>query len=158
LVPRLIEVASEPELLTDDDDDEAVDEDDDIVYANVKAHDGFVNTKKAAIGALGALAEHTKGGFFPYVEQFMNTLIAEGSGSVYSFHRILRGEAISTFPSLLVSVCDHLNIPTSPSKGTVVQLPEMAIQFCKAAMAALMKTLVEDEEKIPVAQVSAIQY
>ena len=43
-----------------------------ILYANIlylqKVEEGYVNTKKAAVGALGALAEHCSSAFGPYVK------------------------------------------------------------------------------------------
>ena len=48
-----------------------------ILYANIlhlqKVEEGYVNTKKAAVGALGALAEHCSSAFGPYVK-VTNTL------------------------------------------------------------------------------------
>jgi hypothetical protein len=48
-----------------------------ILYDNIlylqKVEEGYVNTKKAAVGALGALAEHCSSAFGPYVK-VTNTL------------------------------------------------------------------------------------
>eukprot|EP00604_Paraphysomonas_vestita_P001190 CAMPEP_0174822840 /NCGR_PEP_ID=MMETSP1107-20130205/19050_1 /TAXON_ID=36770 /ORGANISM="Paraphysomonas vestita, Strain GFlagA" /LENGTH=571 /DNA_ID=CAMNT_0016043059 /DNA_START=425 /DNA_END=2137 /DNA_ORIENTATION=+ len=94
LIPHLLEVIAESELApyTDDtdilvglDDDEGGDDDfeDDNEQYHLTTHEGFVNTKKAALCAIGSLADHTGASFYPYLETTINTLLAENTGPLW---------------------------------------------------------------------------
>ena len=123
LVPLLLNKAAEQgvskspgdeaDAAADDDDD---DDDDDPLYMDVS--DGFVNTKKAALTALGALAEHTGQAYAPFLMSTCEVLLSEDVGTVYSYHKLVRAESVSIMSSLLSVACDEYGYQ-KPEKGAV---------------------------------------
>ena len=102
LVPHLLAVITENELITGGDTDDDEDNDDDLNIEDddegsddgknlrLNVLDGFINNKKAALTAIGAMAEYTKEAFAPYLEAALDTLIVDQMGALYSFHDIIR--------------------------------------------------------------------
>lgn len=154
LVPHLLDCIREPELspivdeedidLADDDED---DEEDDNFHLNV--HSGFVNTKKAALSAIGSLAEHIGVGFYPYLETTMNTLLEEHLGALWSYHKIVRAEALISLQHLVKVAAIAHGITEKPAKGQELQLPNNVVEVCRAAMANYLNAMIDDVEKLP---------
>ena len=156
LVPHLLDCVREPELspIVDDEDldvvdDEDDDEEDDNFHLNV--HSGFVNTKKAALSAIGSLAEHIGAGYYPYLETTMNTLLEEHVGALWSFHKTVRAEALISLQHLVKVVARTHGITEKPSKGQELQLHNNVIEVCRAAMATYLNAMIEDVERLPAA-------
>jgi len=114
--------------------------------------DGFVNTKKAAITAIGALAEHTEEAFFPFLQRTLTTFLTPDQGTLFSYHKSVRAETISTFSSLLQSGCSHFGISTQPGKGQIIVLPEDLEDMRVHLAVSCLHTITIDGEKLPVAQ------
>jgi importin-4 len=144
LVPFLIEAATENELTSagDEEDEEDKDhdgEDDDdesgCLYLNV--HDGFINTKKAALTALGSMAEHTQEGFAPYLQKLMDAIIMEEvGGAMHSYHDIVRAEALDCLSQLVAVACYATGVQQKPAKLQVVVLPDQTAQVIRTTMKA----------------------
>lgn len=157
LVPYLLEVISESELVLlspedkDDEDDaeegEGGDEDDNY---RVHVEEGFINAKKAALTALGALAEHTHELFFPYLTNSLETLMTEDIGAIYSLHEVIRAEALSITQYMVGVVLKGNGISEKPKFGEVLALNEMSVKVSTAAMSAFTACLLTDDDKLPV--------
>lgn len=160
LVPHLLEVISESELApyTGDDDDvlgglddeDEVDEDGNEQF-HLTTHEGFVNSKKAALCAIGSLADHTGASFYPYVEQTLNILLAEENGTLWSFHRIIRAEALLTLQYLVKVVCLQFGPVNPPGKGEVIEMNPVVRECVIAVLTTCMNSMVTDIEKLPAA-------
>jgi hypothetical protein len=157
LVPYLLEVINESEVMLvsnkeDGDDDDEPDEEgegDDDDY-RVHVEEGFVNSKKAALTALGALAEHTKELFYPYLQQSFETLMTKDIGAICSIHEVIRAEAIS-ISQYMVGVALHVNgITEKPKFGEVLALNQVSTDVARVAMAAYTNSLLTDDDKLPV--------
>jgi len=161
LIPYLLEVINESEIVAykkdgaeDDDDDEEGDDDD---AANMNKYDfgyvaeGFINTKKAAIGALGALAEHSKELFFPFLESSMHSLLEADIGSVCSLHETIRAESLSVCQYMLQAALVANGIVDNPKFGEILNLNTVSISVAQAVLKAYCNCLLTDEEKLPVA-------
>ena len=154
LVPILLGVVQASELSKadgdDDDDDEYVpqggddSDDEDNVYVNIE--DGFVNTKKAAVGALGALAEHCGSSYEGFFAHTFTTMIREETGAVWSYHKSIRAEAVTTLPQLCSVLCSKYNL-SPPPKGQQLELPEDLKTALRATMACYLKIIDDDYEK-----------
>ena len=114
--------------------------------------DGFVNTKKAAITAVGALAEHTEQAYYPFLQQTLATFLTNETGTLYSYHKSIRAETISVFSSLLQCAVTQFGIATEPAKGQLVTLPDEVDTLCRTLIVACVHTIAIDGEKLPVAQ------
>jgi len=57
--------------------------------------EGFVNSKKAALTALGALAENTLEAFAPFLPRTLQVLLSPEAGALHSLHDVIRAEALS---------------------------------------------------------------
>jgi len=156
LVPFLLEVVAESEVVLlgrekddDDDDDEEEEEDDD---SNLRIHveEGFVNTKKAALTALGALAEHTEDSFSHYLKGTLEALLTPEMGAIYSLHETIRAEAFSICQYMVsVALCAS-GIRTTPMTGEVIQLNGPCAEITQQVMVAYVDALNNDEDKLPV--------
>lgn len=161
LIPHLIEVVSESELapFTDEpdmlvglDDDEGDEfEDDDNEQFHLTTHEGFVNTKKAALCAIGSLADHTGASYYPYLETTINTLLAESNGPLWSFHRIIRAESLVTLQYLVKVACLNFGPVTPPNKGEVIELHPVVRECVIASLTTCINSMVTDIEKLPAA-------
>ena len=159
LVTHLSTVIEESELTEvggEDDDDDVDDEDDeDDDYQGggyrLNVHEGFINTKKAALTALGALAEHTKESFYPYLEDSMSMLLIEGVGACYSYHGAIRAEAMICLEQLTRVVCARHGPHEDPLKGVSTPLNAVVNEVMKAALTTFINVMDQDAEKEPVA-------
>lgn len=157
LVPHLLDVIRESELsaFTDEDDvlandsDEDGDDDDSDGNFHLNVEEGFINSKKAALSAIGSLAEHTGAAFFPFLEETLNTLIAERVGVLYSFHRVIRAEGYMCLQYLLKVACVASGITERPAKGSVLQLDAIVTEVTHVVMTSFLTCMVEDIEMLP---------
>ena len=155
LVPHLLDVIREGELtaLADEDDVLGDDSEDDDENSEGNFHlnveEGFINSKKAALSAIGSLAEHCGADFYPFLENTINTVIAENVGVVYSFHRIIRAEAYMILQHLL-KVAVMTRGPTQPpGKGEVIPIDAIVTEVSHVAMTSYLTAMVEDVEMLP---------
>lgn len=155
LVPFLLEVVSESELVQlvgeEDDDDEDEDGAGGLGDYRVNVEEGFVNSKKAALTALGALAEHTKQCFAPFLGDTLQALLTEDIGSICSMHDVVRAEALSILQYMVGVATASSGITEKPKFGEVLTLNEATRDVSQAVMRAYVGTLTTDDEKMPVA-------
>jgi importin-4 len=168
LVPHLLEVISESEytLIGPDDDD---DDDDDAaagagqsteatgdeledVDAELNIEEGFINTKKAAITALGAVAENLGAAFYPYLEKVIPTMFdtTNEDSVIKSNHALIRGEAASTLTLFIGSAADAAQVPEPVTGQTVDAVPSFAA-LLSTSLSILIEMIETDREKQPVA-------
>lgn len=156
LVPHLLEVIGEAELspfegedelggLNDDDDDE------ENIPMELRFHEGFINTKKAALTAIGSLAEHTNSAFMPHLNDALNTLLAEKRGPLWSIHRLIRAEALLILQYMVKVACCAHGLDTAPPKGVVVEFHPNVQSVLEAVLTTYVNAMVTDMEKLPVA-------
>ena len=139
-------------------------EEDDNDYNDYKinATEGFINTKKAALTALGALAQYSKDAFNPYLEQSIHTILDDENGSFQSFHAIVRGESICTikyFVTVAKSCSEYKDLVVT--KGQMLNIPNGSIlqKVTQTVMNVFMKDILVDEEKDCVAEaIAGIEY
>lgn len=157
LVAHLTEIIEESELtqVDDDEEEEEEEEEEDDDYQGggyrLNVHEGFINTKKAALTALGALAEHTKVSFYPYLEDSMGMLLMEGIGACYSYHGAIRAEAMTCLEQLTQVVCAKHGPHEDPLKGVTMTLNTVVTEVMKAALTTFINVMDQDAEKEPVA-------
>eukprot|EP00602_Paraphysomonas_sp_CaronLab_P003188 CAMPEP_0185039098 /NCGR_PEP_ID=MMETSP1103-20130426/35595_1 /TAXON_ID=36769 /ORGANISM="Paraphysomonas bandaiensis, Strain Caron Lab Isolate" /LENGTH=964 /DNA_ID=CAMNT_0027577857 /DNA_START=417 /DNA_END=3311 /DNA_ORIENTATION=- len=158
LVPHLLDVIRQPELspytaepdtldsLNDDEEDEGGEEN-----YHLTVDEGFINTKKAAICAIGSLADHTGAAFFPYLEDTLNVMLAEQNGVLWSFHRIIRAEALLNLQYFLKVSCLSNGMVEPPAKGKLVQIDPVTKRVSEAVFSTYINAMVSDVEKLPAA-------
>ena len=118
---------------------------------NLNIQDGFVNSKKAAITAIGALAEHTKEGFFPYLQGVMEKLLADGVGSIHSEHDVVKAESVLVLKDLVAcAACAH-GVTEAPVKGQVLTLHPFVSDLLRICVDNCITIIKEDPYKQPVA-------
>lgn len=161
LVPHLLAVITENELTVADTDDEDNDDDEDHLIGDeegsdagkdmrLNVHDGFINTKKAALTAIGAMAEYTKEAFAPYLESALDVLIVDQMGALFSFHDIIRAEALECLPQLVCVACHATGVTVLPNKLQTIVLPDLTAEVVRTSMKFLLLAMEEDESKGPV--------
>lgn len=160
VVPYLCEMAQEPELTAkggDDDDEEdedaeagPVDDDDDTSKFDLRLTEGFINTKKAAITALGALAEHAKEHFAPFLKLALESLVTEDEGACYSYHESIRGESLVVLQSFVRCALATVGIHNAPAQGTVLALDAPIAEIVRASLTTCLAAMQDDEDKTPV--------
>ena len=161
LMPHLLGVVTENELITGEglDDDEDDEEDQNIEDdegsgegkdMRLNVHEGFINNKKAALTAIGAMAEYTKESFAPYLESALDSLIVDQMGALYSFHDIIRSEALECLPQLVCVACHATGVTGLPNKLQVIVLPDLTAEVIRTAMKYLLMSMADDEAKSPV--------
>ncbi|MGB4191691.1 MAG: hypothetical protein WBJ81_04000, partial [Rickettsiales bacterium] len=158
LVPYLLEVIAESEIVLlndgeegeEDEEPEEGDEEDEDGNYRVHVEEGFVNAKKAALTALGALAEHTKELFYPYLQTSLETIMTKDIGAICSLHEVIRAEALS-ISQYMVGVALHVNgIHEKPKFGEMLALNSVSNDVARMAMAAYTHCLLNDDDKLPV--------
>lgn len=156
MVPFLAGVIREPELSPFEDAETQLAElgaDDDDEEGNAKyllnTQDGFVDTKKAALTALGALAQYTKGSFFPYLESTLNDVLLSEDGALNSYHQAIRSEATVILEYMVGVACDYTHLQTPPKHQSVALNPQVT-EVLRAVMLTYVTSL-DDVEKEPVA-------
>jgi hypothetical protein len=159
LVPYLLDVVEESEIVKYEDEDEdeegeaeegeAGEDDDELGDYRLNVMEGFVNSKKAALTALGAIAEHTQELFVPYLERSIDAVVTEDIGSLFSLHDNIRSESITILQYFLMSACAHHQM-TVPQKGVVQVLPPVVQKLTGVIMNVCVTALVQDEDKMPV--------
>lgn len=165
LVPGILEVIQESELVQfsnesdDEEDDEGAggagddDEDDegsDMGDYRINVMEGFINTKKAAITALGALAEHTKEHFYPYLDQAVQTIITKDIGLLSSFHDVIRSEGLNIMQFLVQCALATHNV-SPPKEKELLPLNDICKEVVRVGLDSSIQTIIIDDEKQPVA-------
>lgn len=160
IVPILLSVAQEAELRKEDEDDEdenykppaagEEEEDDDDDNYLLTVDDGVINTKKAAVGALGALASNCGVSFEPFLQASFGAVVTTGIGCAWSYHKIVRGESLGTLPQMISVLCKRHGI-NKPPKGAPIAIPPDLAQYNNAALSVCLQTIAEEDEKIVVA-------
>ena len=156
MVPFLAGVIREPELSPFEDaetklaelgadDDEEEDEGGKFL---LNTHDGFVDTKKAALTALGALAEHTGKAFYPYLESTLNDVLLAEEGALNSYHQAIRSEAAVILEYMVGVACAYTDFPKPPKHQAVALNPQVT-EMVRAVMLTYVTSL-DDVEKEPV--------
>jgi importin-4 len=114
-------------------------------------HEGFINTKKAALTALGALAEHTKASFYPHLEESLGMLLVEGVGACYSYHGSIRSEAFTCLEQMTQVVVAQYGPHEEPLKGVSQPLNAVVNEVMKTALTTFINAMDQDAEKEPAA-------
>ena len=157
LVPHLKEVIAESEIVYGDDkedeEDEDIDEDDDDDDGGIRvnAQDGFVNTRRAALTALGSLAEYTKEQFFPYLQEIMATILEEPTGIIWSLVDTIRSEALSVLQNFVACACIAEGLVASPPKGQLIALSPTVTEVSRVSMKACVEAMEKDSDRSSVA-------
>ena len=155
LVPHLLEVISEAELTSGEQEESAgvlaEDDDEDDIPLELRFHEGFINTKKAALTAMGSLADHTAAAFYPHLNDSLNALLAEKTGPLWSIHRLIRAEALLILQYMVKVVCHAHGLEEPPAKGVLVELHPNVKTVLVAVMTTYVNAMVTDMEKLPVA-------
>lgn len=159
LVPYILEVAQESEIFRVENEDEEDDnqdqdyeedeEDDDDDGYRLNIMEGFINTKKAALTALGALAEHTQELFIPFLKQTLETVVTKDIGSIHSLHESIRGESVNILQFLVIAASCYAKMP-SPKQGEILPLDSIVAEVTKASLEVCIMTFISDDEKLPV--------
>lgn len=171
LLPFILETLEESEVVQfvdeDEEDDEPAggaaaagasgagggeeDDEDDGSY-RINVEEGFINTKKAALTALGALAEHTKQLFCPYLPRALSALVSEDNMLLTSVHEAIRAETVNILQHFVAAIQLAKNIPLRPTRGVVVDCdPEAQFMFTQI-LSQVCTVLLTDDAKLPVAQ------
>lgn len=166
VVPTLIEVVNESELVPGDD-DESDDDDDEVGSQDLGDHEengdttlfincaeGFVNGKKAALTALGACAEHCGAHFGPYLEATVKAVLdPEIQASIDSDHEVIKTESFEVLRYMFENLCKLSGIQTErPAKShQILQLPDAANNLGCMILNQCLLTIEADAEKKTVA-------
>lgn len=171
LIPHLFQVIGESELTEYVDEEDAEeeeeetakttlesqgeDDDDDLGDFELNVEEGFVNTKKAAITAIGALAQYTKHLFSPYLEAAVAAILADSKGSFNSLHTSIRAESVDIirhFVAVVKSATPEIG-DYKPMKGVILNMAEGSPihHIVTVVMNAYIRVIGMDEEKESVA-------
>ena len=158
ILPAICESIGELELELDigSDEEEEYDEEgsDDEDGRGYKVTDGIVQTKKAAITALGTLAQHCGPAVFTaaHLEQGFKVLMEDGLQTV---HSEVRAEVLEVLGYMIDSAVFHFGpvtgLPKEPKKGVAHPLAPQLTHIATVALGTLLKTMVHDDEKRVVA-------
>lgn len=122
----------------DEDDDE--DEDPNNVVYDV--HTAMMDVKKAAIFALGELAEYTGANFVPYLEQLLDAL----QKSCDSFNMSIRQEISGIMPAIVKGLGQAY--PQPWVQGEVRDMEPHHLHVCKIILPILLDHMEHDEEEV----------
>lgn len=159
LVPHLLEIIAQSELEPVDGEQEDLDGDeDDEDGANdyhINVQEGFVNNKKGALTALGALAQYTLEAFFPYLESSINVVLTSESAAITSFHTSIRAEAYSIlreFVRVAKAAAGLSNVSIPKEQIIDIQDPVL-IKVLKFVMGYYINAVLTDVERQVVSNV-----
>jgi len=166
LVPFLLGVVEESEVTihqegdedVEEDDDEEDDEDEDGDEEEgdyrLNVQEGFINSKKAALTAIGALAENTLEAFAPYLQKTLQVLMTPETGVLFSLHDVIRAEALSILQFLLLSACRAEGVLTEAASeavsGSVLSLTAGVVEVGAAVMQAYLTAMNTDRDLVPI--------
>lgn len=126
-----MEVEDEEDGYEEDGDDHDDDEREHKEEDKEKNEDNKTNPtifpKVSAIIAIGALAEHTKASFLPYLDQVLEIFTSEEYGVLLSDNPKIRSTAISVIHYFIDAVCDGTNVPI-PALYERLDLPNQAMK------------------------------
>lgn len=162
IVPKLLDVVGESELIAmtddeaedDDDDDEAdpnAEEFGNSLYLNVE--DSFINSKKAALTALGSFSEHCGVHFTMHLEPVIKAIMnPTGQGSIESEHDVIRAESIEVLSYIFDNLCKAVGMTEiAPKSYCMIELPPQISTLGRMIMLQCLATIEGDESKKPVA-------
>lgn len=152
LTPHLLEIISDSEVVftgEDPDEGEEYDPDDDDGGVEIRGDMGFINNKKAAITAIGALARYTKQLFFPHLENAMKAVLLDDVGPLGSYHDLIRGEALEIMHMFVQCAC--YDVP-KPQPGQMATLNAMQAEVTRVCAQKCLIALEDDDAKSPAAQ------
>jgi hypothetical protein len=166
IMPNILEMVGQTELVFGDEDEEAEDgaqdagaeasfEEDDFSDADVKINglEGFINNKTSAISAVGAISEHVGNAMMPHMDVVINALMQPGLGAIYSYHESIRSECYEKFPSFLKCVRVHHGIREDCKPGEMLSnLPPAVSEMSRVCLQVCLAAMEDDEDKKPVAQ------
>ena len=159
LVPFLLNVISESEVVftggdqaDEEEEEEWEDGDDEGGDYRLNVEEGFINSKKAALTAIGALAEHTKDAFLPYLQSTKDVLILNEEGAIYSIHAVVKSEALQVLQYLVGVACAANGIVDKPKFGEILQLPPLVVELTREVMVKYMECIFKDADKFPVSE------
>jgi hypothetical protein len=141
-----LEVAKESETEEEEAEEEDVDDEDEDgeKMATLNIYEGFVNNKKASLTALGALAEHLKEVFAPWIQQVVEILMDPKDGCVLSRHEVIMAEAISIMQSLVISAAAATGITEEPQQGQILTLQPNLAHLNTISINACINVMRED--------------
>eukprot|EP01039_Chlorochromonas_danica_P008516 gene8516-9389_t len=166
-VPFVIQTIEESELIqiVDEDDDgeeeaaghqgEEEDDESDEGDIRLQVEEGFINTKKAALTALGALAEHTGALFYPYLTQTLSVLVNKEVHILTSVHEAIRAEGVSILQYYVQAILQAKQLTAlfaTDKKNTVRELDTETALMVNQILSTTLSILLEDDSKIVVAQ------
>jgi importin-4 len=162
IVPQLLEVISESEVnpSTRSDEGEAsigmLDDEDDEVFGDDQQYHlttdtAFVHSKKAALCAIGSLADHTEASFYPHLEKTLNTLLHEENSPICSLHPVIRAEALFTLQYLVKVAFLNFGSILPSERRQILEFHPMVRECVIAATAPCIKAMVTDVDKLPAA-------
>jgi hypothetical protein len=114
----------------------------------------FVNTKKAALTAIGALAEYTGESFLPYLQDAFTVILEADVGPIFSIHTSIRSEALSILQYFVVVAKNAEGLKgVSPTRGESLTFQGPVVpQITSTVLIQYLHTIANDDEKIPVAE------
>jgi hypothetical protein len=154
IMPKIVEQIETPELEVadgsdDEQEDDEEDEDDEDGNPRFRVADGDKNTKKAAITALGALAQHGGKSFTPeYLDMGFQCLLNDGLETV---HEEVRAEVLEVLAYMVWSAASYVGLSEAPEKGVSIPLSGALATMARVSLVALLKTMKHDDEKPVVA-------
>ncbi|CAM9441954.1 unnamed protein product, partial [Phaeothamnion confervicola] len=121
-------------------DDEEDDEEEGQVYLNVRTAE--LDKRRAAVLALGALAEYVPETFNPYIAKSCPILV----GKLESWHDEIRSEACDALPNLVTASVAAHRLP-KPVQGEALALSPETAGVTRTVVSSLLKTAKEDTER-----------
>ena len=71
-------------------------------------------------------------------------------GALFSFHDIIRAEALECLPQLVCVACHATGVTVLPNKLQTIVLPDLTAEVVRTSMKFLLLAMEEDESKGPV--------
>lgn len=149
VLPRIIESLEESEVVEIGDSDEEEEGEGDegaahggaqggegsdggssAVSLRLNVEEGFINTKKAALTALGAICEHSGASFAPFIVQVFPKIVDIDNCILNSLHDSIKGEGLSILHYFLESLLKAKGYPVkkndkSPPPATLPPAPAL---------------------------------
>jgi hypothetical protein len=85
----------------------------------------------------------------------MKSILLDKQGALFSFHDVIRGEALSVMHNFVTCACHSCGITAEKAPtGEVLNLSPVCFQVVQVCLQTCIKALEEDEDKIPVSLAS----
>ena len=154
LVPVLHQAASVSELTNEppegagDDDDEYEEDDEEGGNMWVNIENDFVNSKKAAITALGNLAEATEGQFAPFLNEVIPSLLGGADCAINSFNSEIKTETMTVLPHFMTVALRAKGLAEKPAAGQVLPLTDDLKSLAGGMVIAYLEAMEEDSKEV----------